>query len=144
MLVRPSKNMRSRNCRFGAATIEMALVAPFLLVLIFASIEFARMMMVRQALTNAAREGSRHACLATTMSDDSAIQLIQERLEGVINSSVDAKLIDISIEPPFSSSLESQTQITTTIEVGCSDVSWLPPMFYRNAKIHVETSMYRE
>ena len=144
MLARRKKNMRRRNCRFGVATIEMALVAPFLLLLIFASIEFARMMMVRQALTNACREGSRHACLATTTSDDSAIQLIQERLKGVINSSVDAKLIDISIEPAFSSSLESQTQITTAIEVSCSDVSWLPPMFYRNARIHVETSMYRE
>ena len=133
---------RLRRC--GVATIEFALVAPFILFIIFGAVEFARMMMVRQSLTNAAREGCRHACLATTLSDESAIQLIRDRLEGVINGNVDPDIVDVSVTPSFSQRLESQTEVIASIDVKCADVSFLPPMFYRDATIRVETSMYRE
>ena len=49
-----------RNCR-GAAAVEFAFVAPFILFLVFGSIEFARMVMIKQVLTSAARDGCRHA-----------------------------------------------------------------------------------
>ena len=56
-------NRRARSRRLGAATIEMAFIAPVIFAIVFGSVEFARVMMVRQSLTNAAREGCRHACL---------------------------------------------------------------------------------
>ena len=41
--------------RRGASAVELALVAPFVFMLLFGSFEFARVMTVKQALTNAAR-----------------------------------------------------------------------------------------
>src|SRR4051812_35104684 len=48
-----------RAHRHGAATVEMAVVAPVLFMLILGSIEFGRMMQVTNVTTSAAREGAR-------------------------------------------------------------------------------------
>jgi Flp pilus assembly protein TadG len=130
--------------RFGAATVEMALVAPFIVLLTFGSIEFARMMMVRQALTNATREGCRHACLATTQDDNDSAMVVRERLQGVIRNYLNEDTIRVVFNPSFSETPAAQTRISTTVEVDCADVSWLPPVFYRGARIRVEASMYHE
>ena len=46
-----------RTSRYSGATlVELALVFPFLITLIFGLVEFARYVMVKQAVTNAARE----------------------------------------------------------------------------------------
>jgi Flp pilus assembly protein TadG len=46
--------------------VEFALVAPVLVLLVFGMIEFGRMVMVQQVLTNAAREGARVAILSSS------------------------------------------------------------------------------
>jgi Flp pilus assembly pilin Flp len=53
----------AKGCRdeSGAAAVEMALVLPVLILLVFGIIEFARAWNVRQTLTDAAREGARIA-----------------------------------------------------------------------------------
>jgi Flp pilus assembly protein TadG len=43
--------------------VEFAVVAPLLFLLIFGMIEFGRMVMVQQILTNASREGARRGIL---------------------------------------------------------------------------------
>ena len=60
--VREGTRRRQRG-RPGAAAVEFALVAPLLVMLVLGMIEFGRMMMVEQILTNAAREGARKAVL---------------------------------------------------------------------------------
>lgn len=130
--------------RLGAASIEMAMVAPFIFLLVFGSVEFARMMMVRQALTNAAREGCRHACLITTQSPTSTHAVVREKLRGVIKDSDQTEALRIETVPSFSGTLESGTLITTTIEIDCADVSWLPPFFTAGAKIRATSRMSRE
>ncbi len=122
----------------------MAFVAPFIIMLTFGSIEFARMMMVRQALTNAAREGCRHACLVTTISDTESAEVIREMLQGVIRNQDDPEIVRATFNPSFTTTPDSQTRIATAVEVDCADVSWLPPMFYRGARIRIETSMFHE
>ena len=52
--------------RRGAAAVELALVAPLLLTMVFGIIEFGWTMMIRQSLINAAREGCRTATLKYT------------------------------------------------------------------------------
>ncbi|MBN2447108.1 MAG: pilus assembly protein [Phycisphaerae bacterium] len=54
--------MKSRYRR-GAATVEMAVVTPLLLTMVFGVIEFGWLMSVRQSLIQAAREGARTAAL---------------------------------------------------------------------------------
>jgi Flp pilus assembly protein TadG len=48
-----------RRQRRGAAAVEFAVVAPVFFILVFGMIEYGRMVMVQQVLTNASREGAR-------------------------------------------------------------------------------------
>src|SRR5262249_48705817 len=60
-LQRPCRLFR-RNRR-AAAAVEFAIVAPVFFLLVFGMIEYGRMVMVYQILTNASREGARVAVL---------------------------------------------------------------------------------
>jgi Flp pilus assembly protein TadG len=57
---RASTNHRTRQSR-GAATVEMALVLPIVLLFMFGIFEYGRYFMTMQLLNNAAREGARYA-----------------------------------------------------------------------------------
>ncbi len=63
---------RAGRRRRGAAIVEFAVVLPLLLVLLFGIIDFGWIFMVRQTLTNAAREGCRVAVLQTATSEQVA------------------------------------------------------------------------
>ncbi len=52
---------RFSSSRRAAAAVEMALVLPLFLAIVFGIVEFGRALMVNQVLVNAAREGARHA-----------------------------------------------------------------------------------
>ena len=60
--------------RRASAVVEMAVVSPLLLMMIFGVIEFGTSFMVRQILTNAAREGARVAAIQP-VADDAAIRI---------------------------------------------------------------------
>ena len=135
---------RQHRHRFGAATIELAMVTPFIILLVFGSVEFVRMMMVRQALTNAAREGCRHACLITTQDNLTGCDIVRERLRGVIKDADTTEALRIQTNPSFTTFLPTGTLVTTTVEIDCADVSWLPPFFTAGAKIRATSRMSRE
>ncbi|MDX2200540.1 MAG: TadE/TadG family type IV pilus assembly protein [Phycisphaerae bacterium] len=65
--------------RRGAAAVEMALVTPLLLTMLFGIIEYGWVFSVRQTLTHAAREGARVAVLQGTDEDD-----ITDRIDAVL------------------------------------------------------------
>ncbi|MGI9518588.1 MAG: TadE/TadG family type IV pilus assembly protein [Pirellulaceae bacterium] len=133
-----------RRPRRGAAVVELAFVAPFILFLVFGAFEFFRMMMVKQALTNAAREGCRTAVLVTTESHQQAEAVTRSYLRGVMADFEDVSKLRISISPAFESVPNGGSEISTSVEVDCADVSWLPPMFLAGAKIRGAATMQRE
>ena len=55
----------------GSASVEFALVVPFLVVLVFAIISFGFMLSFRQAMSQAAAEGGRAAAVKPSGTDDS-------------------------------------------------------------------------
>jgi Flp pilus assembly protein TadG len=124
----------------------MALVAPFVFFLIFSSIEFSRMMMVRQAMTNAVREGCRKAALVSTQDDAAADAIVREKLQGVIADCQNEDIVRVSFEPQFDSNsfLASGSPITADVEVDCEDISWLPPFLLQGIEIKTTCTMYRE
>lgn len=65
--------VRALARRRGGAVVEMAVVSPLLLTLVFGVIEFGNSFMVRQILTNAAREGARVAAIQP-VADDALIR----------------------------------------------------------------------
>ncbi len=141
---RPRKRAFAKENRRGIAAVEMAFVAPFVLLLVFTSVEFSRMMMVRQALTNAAREGCRHASLVTTQSDTDVDSVIRDRLGGVIIDADNSDIVRIGVTPTFTTSPASGQTITVSVEVDCADVSFLPPFFFADAVIFSQSSINRE
>ena len=54
----------------GAAAVELAVVLPLLLTLVFGIIEFGWVFMVRETLTNSSREGARVAVLQGSTEQD--------------------------------------------------------------------------
>ena len=52
-------NLRER----GAVAVEMAMILPLLLLIVMGTIEFGRVLNVQVSLTQAAREGARHAAI---------------------------------------------------------------------------------
>ena len=52
------------NNQKGAALVEMAIILPILLVLVFGILEYGRVMFMTNVLNNAAREGARRAAVS--------------------------------------------------------------------------------
>ncbi len=71
---------KGRMHRWGAAAVEMAVVMPFLLTLLFGIIEYGWVFTIRQCLTNAAREGARTAALPGSTEDD-----VMDRSHEILN-----------------------------------------------------------
>ena len=111
--------------RRGIAAVEFAFVAPIFFMLVFALIEFARMMMVQQALTNAAREGCRAAVLATTKDGSDVESSVRDYLRSVMSNATDSGEVRVTV-PDGLANTASGTALTVSVEVEYGDVSWLP------------------
>lgn len=59
------KTKHVRRQRRGAVMVEAAVVLPFIILMLFGVLEYGRYIMMRQQLTNAAREGARYAVAHT-------------------------------------------------------------------------------
>ena len=71
---------RNNTHRRAAAVVEMAVVLPILLTILFGIIEFGWTFVVYQSITNAAREGCRVAVLEGSTDDD-----INSRIDQYMN-----------------------------------------------------------
>jgi Flp pilus assembly protein TadG len=116
---------RKSRLRRGTAAIEFALVAPVFFLLVFGLIELGRMVMVQQALTNAAREGCRTATLATTQSNTEVESTIRNFLNSVMHNASSADEVRVTV-PSELASTAAGTDLTVAVEVDYADVSWLP------------------
>ena len=145
---------RSRRRR-GVAAVEFAVVAPVLFLAIFGMIEMARMVMVKQAVVNAAREGCREAILATTRDAADVDAMVRGRLANVVPNASDVNKLRVTcyIPPnlPFTTeadltAIASGDTISVTVECNFSDVSWVPGNFVGlpNTVIRATTTKERE
>lgn len=134
-----------RLCRFcrknrrGVAAVEFAVVAPLFFLLILGMIEFGRMIMVQQVITNGSREGARLAVLdgATTSEVTSAVE------NYLRNSAVNGATVTVAPDPPSSAGYGEP--VTVTVSVPFNQVSWLPsPMFLGGNTLVASTVMRRE
>lgn len=117
-------NRKKRTTRSGVAAVEFALVAPIFFLLVFGVIEFGRMMMVQQSLTNAAREGSRVAILPTTKNGSDVESRIRDYLQSVM---ANANSGEVRVTVPGNlGTVTSGATLTVSVEVDYLDVSWVP------------------
>lgn len=134
-----------RKNRQGAAAVEFAVVAPLFFLVVLGTIEVGRVIMVKQVMTNASREGARLAVLdgstIATVTASVTSYLTAAGISGgsisVLNSSGN------SVEP---SSLSSGDPITVKVTVPFANISLLSKalIFSSSANLTASTVMRRE
>ena len=114
------------------------MVVPFFIMLLFGIVEFGRAMMVQQMMTNAAREGAREAVIpGKTTADAKAAAIAALAVTGI---PCDENKITVTPDP---AAAFDNAQITVTISIPFSDVSWIAGS-YITAKLTSSTSMRSE
>jgi len=91
-----------QNRRHGATTVEMALVVPVVIMVLFGIFEYGRFLLVYQTLNNAAREGARYAVSRTDGTTTSAqvITVVNNKMAGVQNSLGSGYKVDVFYVDP--------------------------------------------
>ncbi|TWT36918.1 TadE-like protein [Posidoniimonas corsicana] len=128
---------RNDNQRRGVAAVEFALVAPLFFLLILGSIELSRGFMVQQVLTNASRVGAREAVMLTAsqagVEDAAEVYADGMGVEGVV--------VTVTPNP---STARSGDEISVTVSVPYSAISWLPAPQFLGSKTLTATSVMRK
>lgn len=129
-----------RRKRRAAAAVEFAVVAPLFFLLVFGMIEFGRMIMVQQIITNASREGARIAVLDGTTSNE-VTGAVENYLTGAGLSGG-----SVTIDPNEPNLAGYGEPVAVTVRIPFSQVSWLPsPMFVGgDTELSASTVMRRE
>jgi Flp pilus assembly protein TadG len=107
--------------------------------MVFGMIEYGRMVMVYQVLTNASREGARAAVLdgATTSNVQTAVQSYMSA------AMISGATVTVAPNPP--SNAEYGDPVTVTVSIDFNQVSWLPsPMYLGGKSLSSATVMRRE
>ena len=107
----------------GEAIVEFALLAPVIILLLFAMVDFGRIFDAWLVATNAAREGARYATVYSTkdyISDSEVVQMTQEKaydyLAGGLGSRNDVNftISDIAVTMP---GVRSAQPVTVDVSV---------------------------
>lgn len=136
MLVR-SRSGSSSLRRAGAAAVEFAIVAPVFFLVVLGIIEFGRMVMVQQVITNAAREGARIAVLDSATSD---------RVTTRVNSYMEAADLPngtVIVTPGNPSSAGFDEPVTVEIQIPYAAVSPLTRPFMAGGMVLTARSVMR-
>ncbi len=140
ILLKLEKVCRScRRNRRGAAVVEFAVVAPVFFLLVFGIIEYGRMVMVQQLITNASREGARRAVL-----DGATTAEVNTVVSGYLTSGgINGATVTVTPNPPADAGYGAP--VTVAVGIPFTQVSWLPtPMFLGSTKLSAQSVMRRE
>jgi Flp pilus assembly protein TadG len=131
-----------RKNRRGAAVVEFAIVAPIFFLLIFGMIEFGRVVMVQQLLTNASREGARLGVL----NDSTSTQVKDKVVSYLAGTKITIAASNVNVVYAADSSGGGGGEsVTVTVSVPFNQVSWLPsPMFLKGKTLSASSGMRRE
>lgn len=142
----------SPSRRRGAVIVEMALVLPIFLMLVFGIIEFGRGFMVGQLVTNAAREGARRAILDGSTNAD-VTSFIQTFMQSSANVSASNVTVTITVTPAAGNpavagnsiaSCSSRDLIAVKVEVPFDKVAYITGKYMKGKKLSGQASMRHE
>ena len=125
--------------RRGAATVEFALVAMIIFLIIFASIEFGRAMMAIGGMKEAARAGCRLGVL-----DDTTVTDIEDMVRQRLNL-IGIGVYTLDITPDVPSDACQWDSVTVSVTTPFSNVSLLPvPVYVGNISLSAACTLPRE
>ena len=108
--------------------VELAIVAPILVVIFLGMVEVSRGIMVQQIITNAAREGAREAIL-----DGATISDVQTSVtQYLTNSTISGATVSVSPDP---TTTVSRQQITVTVNISYANVMWLSAGYFNSGDV---------
>ena len=114
--------------RRGTVVVELAIVAPILVVIFLGMVEVSRVIMVQQIITNAAREGAREAIL-----DGATITDVQTSVTQYLsNSTISGATVSVTPDP---TTTVSRQQITVTVNISYANVMWLSAGYFDSADV---------
>ncbi len=126
-----------RKKRRGVAAVEFALIAPLFFLLVLGMIEIGRMVMVKQSLTNASREGARIAVLDGTTKADVVKQVNTYLTSCGIHGAT------VTTTPTEPTTAGYGEPVTVTVTIASTAVSWVPHPMYSQT-LSASTVMRRE
>lgn len=118
----------------------MAVFTPIFVLFVIGLIEFGRALMIKQAMTDAARAGSRTATLATTRSHNQVVDAARDFLACAISDPDEASVV---VSPDDLSSTDRRVELTTTVSVSFSKLFWIVPNFLGDVVIKSESHTKR-
>jgi len=127
---------RARKSRRGAALVEFAVLSPLFMVFILGIIEIGRAIMVQELLTAASREGARVASYSSTTQTSTVTNAVNTYLS---NGGVNGATIVVSPQPP--SQAANGDQISVTVSIPYSQVSWSPAPFLLGGQTLTSTTV---
>jgi Flp pilus assembly protein TadG len=134
-----SPSRRARRNRRGTAVVEFAVVAPLFILLVFGMIEFGRMIMVQQIMTNASREGTRRAIIEGST---------QTEVENLVTNYLDNASVPgatVTVTPSDLSNVGFGDPVSVSVSIPFNTVSWIPsPMYLEDATLQASTVMQAE
>jgi Flp pilus assembly protein TadG len=124
--------------RRGAACVEFALVSPLLIMLTMGMMEIGRVVMVKQLMINATREGARLAVLPGSTAAE-----VQAEVVEALSPSVTG--VTVVLTPASITAAPAGTPITVSVSIPAVNVSWIPhPLFTVDSTVEASTTMRRE
>lgn len=119
--------------------MELAVVSPLVFLLIFAAVEFGRLLMAMHGLEEAAREGCRKAILANTTVTD-----VQDTVAARLATfGISGYTMTTDPNPPTSAC--QFEPVTVNIVVPYTGVSWLPtPRFLGAIQLNASCTLSQE
>ena len=114
--------------RWGTVVVELAIVAPILVVIFLGMVEVSRGIMVQQIITNAAREGAREAIM-----EGSTISDVQTAVtEYLTNSTISGATVSVSPDPTAAAARE---KITVTVNISYANVMWISAGYFDSGDV---------
>jgi Flp pilus assembly protein TadG len=138
-----SSVLKKPTKRRGALTVELAVVAPVLFIVIFGVIEIGRGIMVIHLLNNAAEVGCRTGIIEGQATDD-----IKTAVSGVLtpaNITGHTTTVQVNGVIANASTAVVGNEITVTVTIPASSISWIPvPKYLSSKTLQGQYSLRRE
>ena len=134
------------NQRRGAAIVEMAVVTPVLFILIFGMIEFGRLVMVAQILTNGTREAARY-CAVEGETDAEVQQWAKDYLtkSGIPLAAIQTVTVSDDNDAALNyTTLETGDRVKVKVTLETKKCTWLSFLLPATHKIAASSVMRRE
>jgi Flp pilus assembly protein TadG len=122
--------------RRGAVTVEMAITLPLMFLVVFASVEFGRMNMMRHTVDNAAYEGARKAIVpgATAAQAEAEARRIM--------ATIGSRGVAVTVTP---ATIDLDTrQVNVRVTVNADQNGFIANTFFRGRQLTGSVTMNRE